>query len=101
MSDELTEGGGPSDEWGHQLAWWLALHAGHAGTGRRIAATSRRQGTNALRQRHGVRRRLDLQLLGQARAAGGVDLQGGARLAARQVHAHEALIRLLRQRIEL
>ena len=46
------------------------------------------------------RRGLDLQRLGQARPAGGVDLPGGRRISQRQVHAHQAPVGLLRERIE-
>ncbi len=53
-----------------------------------------------LGQGNGFRRGCDLQRLGQACPAGGVDLQGGARLTQRQVHAHQAPAGLLRQRIE-
>ena len=53
-----------------------------------------------LSQGNGLCRGLDPQVLGQARPAGGIDLQGGSRIPQRQVHAHEAAIRLLRERIE-
>src|SRR5205807_3002318 len=69
--DQVTESRGPSDEWSDQLAWWLALHAGHDATGRSAPVTSRRGGANALRQSHRLWRRWDLQLLGRARREGG------------------------------
>ncbi len=53
-----------------------------------------------LGQGDGLRRWLDLQLLGQPHPATGVDLQGAAQLALRQLHAHEAPIDLLGERIE-
>ncbi len=53
-----------------------------------------------LSQGDGVRRRLDLQLLGQPCPADAVDLQGGRWISQCQVHAHQAPVRLLLQWIE-
>ena len=93
---ELAEGGGPSDQWGQQLARRPAPRRGDRGG----PPAHSRGGANALRQSHRLCRRFNLQLLGQARPAGGVDLQGGGRVAQPQVDAHEAPVGLLRQRIE-
>jgi hypothetical protein len=55
---------------------------------------------NTLGQDHGLRGRLDTQLLGQPCAQGGVDLARGGRVALRQVDAHETPGGLLRERIQ-
>src|SRR5260370_42216324 len=78
--DELGERGLPTDERGHQRAWRMIFSRG-GGTGSG-AATVRSNGAN---------------VLGQARPAGGIDLQGGDRIATRQVQTHKTLIGLRRQ----
>src|SRR5258708_271368 len=56
--------------------------------------------SNVFSQGNGFRGGLDLRLLGQPRPAGGVDLQGGRRIAQRQLHPHQAPVGLLLQRSE-
>jgi hypothetical protein len=93
-SDELAEGPRPSRQRGHQLRWRAALGRGE--TCRAASRAASLDGADALCQGGGFRRGLDLQRLGQLRTARGVDLQRGARIAQREMHAHQAPIGLLR-----
>ncbi|HEX6553594.1 MAG TPA: hypothetical protein VF026_12585 [Ktedonobacteraceae bacterium] len=102
-ADQLADGGDSSDQRGDQFAWRLAGGRGVGRMGHRArcaARVARLGGTDVLGQRDGLRGGLDLQLLGQARATGGVDLQGGAGIALRQVQAHQAAIGLLLQGVQ-
>jgi hypothetical protein len=99
-ADELAEGRCPSDERGHERAWRLALRRGRGGSPPARPATASRERANVVRQGEGVRRGLDLQLLGQARPAGGEDLQRSGRIPQRQIDPHEAARGLLLECIE-